>query len=71
MDNSDFRKLLETPRAERWGSETPGNKPEASPKQKPKGDHKTYRPHGRPGFKKPAEKGTPEDAEDDGGPKYR
>ncbi|GIL82638.1 hypothetical protein Vretimale_8239 [Volvox reticuliferus] len=71
MNNSDFRKLLETPRAERWGSQTPSNQPQASAKPKQKGEHKPNRSHGRPGFKKPADKGKPEDAEDDDGPKYR
>ncbi|EFJ46806.1 hypothetical protein VOLCADRAFT_105330 [Volvox carteri f. nagariensis] len=71
MNNADFRKLLETPRAERWGNQTPSNKPDASPKPKPKGEHKPHRPHGKPGFKKPADKSNAEDAEDDGAPKYR
>ncbi|KXZ49042.1 hypothetical protein GPECTOR_23g129 [Gonium pectorale] len=74
LNNSDFRKLLETPRAERWGSQTPSNsnKPQATPKAKQGGEHKPHKPHhGKPGFKKPSDKGKPEDDEDPDAPKYR
>ncbi|KAG2488795.1 hypothetical protein HYH03_012595 [Edaphochlamys debaryana] len=70
MDNSDFRKLLETPRAERWASETPSRgKAQATPKPKAEGVQKPHRP--KPGFKKPADKGKAADEEEDDGPKYR
>ncbi len=70
LDNSDFRKLLETPRAERWGSETPSAKPQAAAKPKGGGEYRP-KPHGKPGGKKPLAHGKKDDDEDDDGPKYR
>lgn len=73
LNNSDFRKLLETPRAERWGSETPSNSlgsakggGASKPAKQHGGENKPHKP-GKPS-KKPS--GAKEEEEDDG-PKYR
>jgi IK cytokine len=72
MNNQDFRKLLETPRAERWADETPrggsgASEGAAAKAKKPAGEHKPHRP--KPGHKKPTEKGKEE--EDPDALKYR
>ena len=67
LNNSDFRKLLETPRAERWGSETPsttlGSAKGGAPKPAKQhgGEHKPHKPS------KPSKKpnGAKEEEEDD------
>lgn len=70
MNNDDFRRLLATPRAERFGGETPAagksGQAQAQAKAKPTGE---YRPKPKPGFKKPTDK--KKEDEDEDGPKYR